>query len=425
MGDVDEPSFSSTVPAEGYIICCDCFTDIDIKAFIKSDAQDFSCDFCDRKSKTDPIAAPLEDVVSFMLEAIEREYDRAVNALGWESAEGGFQGLHWDSYDLLTEQLSLDLPNDDGRLLSILVDCLGDNDWCERNPYSLREDERYIESWEHFCQYIKHERRYFFLQRNKVSTGPGNGELLSPASMLQFLKETVLEYGFITTIPNDSTIYRARQWKRGQQLKSSLDFGPPPTELAIRSNRMSPAGIVMFYGSKEANTAVAEIDDDPNLGISVGVFETIRKLRVLDLTLLPRPLRFFEPQPESSTENRYVISFLSSFVKSMAAKIEPGDREHIDYVPTQVVTEWFRVMTSSGQSPIDGICYPSAQRAHGTSIVLFADRTQIALTAKEINEIKQRSEWNSLEDILITNRQENAWLRLIDVCVVRSPSTAI
>ena len=42
-----------------------------------------------------------------------------------ESAEGGYLGSHWDSYDLM-EQIGLDLPNDDGRLLEILVECLGD-----------------------------------------------------------------------------------------------------------------------------------------------------------------------------------------------------------------------------------------------------------------------------------------------------------
>ena len=257
---------------------------------------------------------------------------------------------------MLTDQLELGLPNDDGKLLSILVDCLGDNDWCDRNPYSLREDERYITSWERFCEYVKHERRYFFLQPKPKSPDLSDGELLSPSRLLRFIGETVAEYGFITTIPIESKIYRARQRKPGQQLKSTTDFGPPPIKHAIRSNRMSPAGIVMFYGSNEAATAIAEIDDNPTLGISVGTFDTVRDLRILDLTRLPRRLRFFEPQPELSTENRYVVSFLNSFRKSMAAKVEPGDREHIDYVPTQVVTEWFRSVPPLKHTPIDGIC---------------------------------------------------------------------
>ena len=81
--------------------------------------------------------------MDFLLEAVDREYERAVEALGFESAEGGYQGAHWDSADMI-EQIGLDLPNDDGRLLEILVDCFGDEPWCDRNPYAQREDERLV-----------------------------------------------------------------------------------------------------------------------------------------------------------------------------------------------------------------------------------------------------------------------------------------
>jgi len=88
------------------------------------------------------------------LEAVGGEYERAVEALGFESAEGGYQGAHWDSTDMI-EQIGLDLPNDDGRLLEILIDCFGDEPWCDRNPYAQREDERLVSSWERFCEFIK------------------------------------------------------------------------------------------------------------------------------------------------------------------------------------------------------------------------------------------------------------------------------
>ncbi len=54
------------------------------------------------------------------------------------------------------------------------------------------------------------------------------------------------------------------------------DFAPPPLDKALRSNRMSPAGVVMFYGSDDAKTAQLEINDDPKLGIAVGTFRQPR-----------------------------------------------------------------------------------------------------------------------------------------------------
>lgn len=421
MGDGDEVDFWSTVPAEGYSVCAECIDDDDIEAFIESEADQLACDFCGKSSSDNAIAAPLDAVLRFMMESIDREYDRAVNVLGWESAEGGYQGPHWDSEELLTEQIALALPNDDGRLLEILVDCLGDNDWCERNPYALREDYRYIQSWQEFCEYVKHERRYFFLQPQAGEHEREDGELLSPPRLLSFISETMAEYRLTSTIPTGSIIYRARQFAPGKMPVLSLDFGPPPVERAIRSNRMSPAGIVMFYGSDEADTAVAEIDDNPILGIAVGTFRTLSDLRVVDLTRLPRPLRFFEPQPETSEENRYVLSFLYNFGLSIAARVVPGDREHIDYVPTQVVTEWFRTTLLRNEPRIDGILYRSAQRAGGTSVVLFADQSKVALTEDELRAARSQPERGSLDDFVLRERQREAWLELTGSIVIRPP----
>jgi hypothetical protein len=56
-----------------------------------------------------------------------------------------------------------------------------------------------------------------------------------------------------------------------------------------------------------------------------------RPALTLDLTALPRRYRFFEVQSDSCTADRYAIEFLHSFVKSLAAKIERVDREHVDY----------------------------------------------------------------------------------------------
>lgn len=417
MGDGDDVGFSSTGPAEGYAVCSRCFGDSELKAFIELRVESRVCDFCGHKGRSRPVAAPLDDVVEFMLAAIDREYDRAVEALGWDSQEGGYQGTHWDSHDLLAYQIGLDLPNDDdGRLLAILADCLGDEPWCERNPYSLREDERLFVSWERFCEFIKHGRRYFFLQQQEGELSVLR-EYLPASALLQFIGETADQHELVRTLPAGSLIYRARQQKPGEIVDSPYDLGPPPVESATRSNRMSPAGIVMFYGSDDPATAVAEIDDDPRLGIVVGTFRTTRNAAVLDLKKLPRPFAFFEQQPDSSTYDRYAINFLHRFVTSLAAKVEPGEREHIDYVPTQVVTEWFRTVFRR-DPPLDGIRYPSAQRPGGNSIVLFANRHDIVLSPREI---KKFSGTGFLDEWWLRTRHEKAWLKVVRKRRVRSP----
>jgi hypothetical protein len=57
--------------------------------------------------------------------------------------------------------------------------------------------------------------------------------------------------------------------------------------------------------------------------IAVGTFRTTRDAKILDLTNLPRRFGFFEQQSDSSEVNRYAVDFLHSFVKSVAAKVQP------------------------------------------------------------------------------------------------------
>ena len=170
---------------------------------------------------------------------------------------------------------------------------------------------------------------------------------------------------------------------------------------------MSPAGIVMFYGSNDSQTAVAEIDDDPALGIAVGTFSISREVEVLDLTRLPDRIPFFKQEPETQeyAYDRHGISFLHNFVESLAAKVAPGAREHIDYVPTQVVTEWFRTVFRNGDSRIKGIYYPSTQRPGGRSIVLFANRYAVVPSARQMKKLAQSS---SISDALLRLRYQKS-----------------
>ncbi len=411
MGDGDEGACLSTRPAEGFFVCDRCFEDDTLKALIRENASETECNFCGRRSCRRPVAAPLGRVVEVINEAIDREYDLAASNLGYESAEGGYYGRRWDTYDLLTDQIELDLPNDDGRLFEIIRSCVGDEVWCGRNPYSLRDGEKLIYSWEYFSEFTKYERRYFFL-----SAGKNDDEIFDPSELLPIIGSTVEDCGLIRTIAQGSLIYRARQFAVGEVLKTTYDLGPPPTEKATRSNRMSPAGIVMFYASNDPKTAGAEIDDKASLGISVGTFRITRDILVLDLTRLPRRPAFFE---NHYGYDRYAVSFLHKFVGSLAARVEPANREHVDYVPTQIATEWFRTAFKHDDTLIDGIYYPSAQREGGTSLVLFAERDHLVLNKRELRE--QTSKKEPYEVWGLSERQKNAWLKLVRVRVMRQP----
>ncbi len=149
-----------------------------------------------------------------------------------------------------------------------------------------------------------------------------------------------------------------------------LSIGPPPEEKTV-SNRMSPAGIVMLYGALDEKTAVREIGDvDPSrTHVTTVAFKVSEPFKVLDLTEIPPVPSLFD---STKRDNRSSIIFLRSFRSDISEPIEKDDRVHIEYVPTQVVTEYFRLIFRDGnRKPIKGIVYPSSRLSGGKSCVLF------------------------------------------------------
>jgi RES domain-containing protein len=98
--------------------------------------------------------------------------------------------------------------------------------------------------------------------------------------------------------------------------------------------------------------------------------ETARDMWVVDLTeLAPFPSLF----DEQRRHLRAGIAFLCDFVKDLAKPIKKDGREHIDYVPTQVVTEYLRhAFRAEGGYRVKGVIYQSARKGQGKCCVLFA-----------------------------------------------------
>jgi hypothetical protein len=102
---------------------------------------------------------------------------------------------------------------------------------------------------------------------------------------------------------------------------------------------------------------------------TVGEFETVADRVILDLTNLPGVPSIFE---ESRRDVRPQLIFLNSFVKEFAKPVALDGSEHVEYVPTQIITEYFRNAFRTG-TRLAGIRYPSAQHQGGSSVVLFVD----------------------------------------------------
>ena len=366
--------------AEAYkdeYVCAACFDDNGLREFVEGSANRNSCTFCDAESD-DAIAAPMVEIFLYINWCLTREYDVADNKLIYDRESGGYLGEIWSTIELLEKHLGDALPNDDGRLMEALCDGLGERAWCRMHPLSLTENEKLIYSWEAFCEEIKHHRRYFFLRDS------GDRELFSPFGLLNELGQWCKRFNLIVTLPAGLLLYRARHQKTGENLQTAVELGPPPLDMATMANRMSPPGIVMFYASNDTGTAVREIAKDPKKDTGryvIGKFRTLRDVRILDLNVIPCIPSIFESVLDSlEYDPRPPLIFLNYFAAELSMPIARDRSINVEYIPPQVVTEYFRTEFMHEAKSLAGIRYRSARHEEGSSLVMFASQDNLVDT---------------------------------------------
>lgn len=347
-------------------ICVDCAEDDALKSWIVDNLSGHECRFCGKEGD-EPIAASFEDFVGVVLDGLRFDYnDPDDEGIMYISREGGYQAPTYDTWDIVAEyEIGKEAVEDE------LVDVLMDKMWVVRDFYYGTRGDHLAFGWESFKEFVKHQSRYFFLQetsedRSEISPS----EMLDTIAML--MSSRLGAYDLVVSIEKGDIVYRIRIDDDAHSTAEQV--GPPPVQYATQSNRMSPAGIPMFYGAYDEKTAIAETFD-PELGkdkiMSIGTFESLRQLRVLNLVDLPPVPSVFD---ESKRGLIHSLRFLHGFARSIAAPIKRDGYEHIEYVPTQVVTEYFRrVFRTGDEEALDGIIYNSAREVGERAIVLFCE----------------------------------------------------
>lgn len=360
----------------GRRVCARCFGDPHIARFVETAADRDRCDYCGAAGP-DVRAAPLERVVDFMLGQIDLEFGAADENLPRdpETKARMFPEEEFDTRELLESHVELELPNDDGRLLEDIERSLPEQDWCLINPLRTPDDEAIGNSWDAFKRVIKHRRRFFFLQQAdpELARDLEWGEAAFPIpELLERIASFARDHGLLVTMPAGSSWIRCQSMKEGEAPFGPRRMGPPPYDLAALPNRMSPAGVPMFYGALTRETALAEVAERPGR-FAAGRFETLRDALVLDVRAAPPVPSLFDRE---FARDRAVAMFMNAFIADFRAPIDRERRPHVDYLPTQVVTEYFRTMVLHGGVAVDGVLY-SSTRDGGDAVVLFAENGDV------------------------------------------------
>lgn len=390
MMEMEERGYGS--PDIKYV-CKDCFDDYAIQEFVNCNAEEVECDYCGTISKDEPIAAFLEDVIGYIMKGVIKEWGHPnQEGMSWCSREGGWQGsVIDDTWDLFC---GIETISENDELMNDIIGTFNDHEWCKKNPYGETIDERLYYDWANFCRQVKYEVRYVFY-RAPIEESSRLIEDNIPHTILDQLGNLVNELGLIKTLPAGNKFVRGRIHKPYEVLTTVKDLGPIQKEKSITPNRMSPTGIPAFYGSNDKTTAIKEIYNKEGLDhlVTTVTFQTMKNFKVLDLTV---PLDIPSLFDENKWELRAPIIFIKSFIEDLSKEIKKDDREHIEYIPTQIVSEYFKLIfkdkTQEDSKNIKGILYPSARHEGGKSCVLFFQDTHCIQDDESKSESKSESE---------------------------------
>lgn len=352
-------------------VCPDCIPHEALSDFVREEATSRVCSYCDARAEGS-IALPVDKLIKRIRAALEHEWSPREDVRlphGYEGDE--FPYNTYDTYDLLARHGLDYLPPD---LVLKIIHRIPIDEWVDRDPLQYPEERKLHHAWRVFSDLVRHKHRYLFFSddqqdyRRMHRTPPD----LPPGQILDRVGEMIRDFGLMTTIDKGETIYRVRIHDPDKEYSDIEELCSPPQSAAIHSNRMSPAGISTFYGSFDSETAIAETDqDDKSPAVAtIGKFHVAEKIPVLDFTRLPDiPSQFAN---EKLRSQRPALKFLNEFVDALTEPVPKDKEEHIEYVPSQIVTEYLRYRFKSREDVRpEGIIYPSAVDTDGTSTVLF------------------------------------------------------
>jgi len=344
-------------------VCDECVDDEYLKSIIRLNANKQECDFCGRKTRSHS-AAPVATLMEPISSAVFYYYNEPSGAC-LPYAEGGYLFDTIGTDDVL---MSIGLECND-ELFKVISKAFVHDAWVDTaggHWASSHQNEILSQSWNNFVEVVKHEVRYFF-SRIPTSTESGSQEY-SPLQLLSVLSHLIQELGLVNTFPIGTSLFRVRERDEGADWELNQELmGAPPSDRAA-AGRMNPAGISYLYLAFEQETALAEVLDGPPCSAAIARFEVQREIFVLNLTSLPQLPSIFD---DSCREHGEGLLFLKRFVTEISKPVRKDGREHIEYVPSQVVSEYFALAFRANGQQLDGIAYPSAVHPGGKNLVLF------------------------------------------------------
>jgi HEPN/RES N-terminal domain 1/RES domain len=349
-------------------VCSKCFDDCGIKSYIEDNLTSTLCSICDLESN-EPIAAQADGLIEFLLEKVDQHYENAEGSAPWDSEDHRFMLPTKTMSDLIFGEFEAiaGFPT----LEWLYAHLKDDITYCQRDWQVMTRAEALKFGWEAFSHAVKYETRFLFFSDTEPEEDEHEPFLVRPTDMLQELEGVIRGCGLIHRVPAATRMFRARGHAPGVKYSTAIDVGPPPQQFAQTAGRMNAPGIVIFYASYERSTALIEATGQYSYH-TVAEFELLKDILVVDLTDIPPVPSIFEDG------RREALEFLHRFADDVSQPFEPDANIHIEYTPTQVVSEFIRHrITDVNGGRVRGLLYSSAKEQGAVNLALFIESAEI------------------------------------------------
>ena len=378
-------------------ICANCIDEEYFKKHIESNNILGICTYCGNKKNI----LELNTIIKDIIEGIEFIYDDPVNGLGYSDGEYvKGNGDILDTYDLLTDKFEFG----GSKAFQDILDSLPNQLWCKKVFYGLDTAQEKIYTWDYFVNQVKYKTRYFFIQEkiNMDEHLPYN----KPFDILKDFATSIEKLNLIDKLNKGSIIYRARRNENGKKYKSPAELGTPKAKECVKPNRMSPAGIPMFYGSQTKETCLSELRNVKG-EYSIGKWMLTEELSILNLTLFFKfdkdTNKYYYPDFPSvfdidNRKNIFEYQFILKFASDLSGKVNDNVAS-IEYIPTQIVAEYLKKIALFNNNNLDGICFYSSIDG-GINYALFIEQ-EGCIDSTQSHTLQQKIKLISVDEVEI------------------------
>ncbi len=153
-----------------------------------------------------------------------------------------------------------------------------------------------------------------------------------------------------------------------------------PIAFEAPEGRVNPKGIPCLYLATTQETAMAEVRPWLDSNISVGLFKTVKDLKLIDCSVHShKASTIYWAEPDDQKKEEAVWASIDG---ALSQPVTPSDKSS-DYVPTQIIAELFK------RNGFDGVFYRSAL-SDGVNLALFdiAAATMLTSFLRRVEEIQ-------------------------------------